>query len=111
VVRNKSLLIFISFLLLGALTLVDTRSYYLEQEELIESRPTEIEELEERAEGKDVFRFLPSSGHGALIVQSPFELGLKNYSCFKRQGNRVDLFTRVQIDLFLKYCSLKIPFC
>ncbi|MEO9483704.1 MAG: hypothetical protein ABJG47_09675 [Ekhidna sp.] len=106
-IRNKFLLILTSLFLLGAMTFIDTRHYYLESEELVESREAEREELKEGAEGKDWMKWV----HGG------FDFYAKNQSFrfpplthFHGQTNAPKniFFNKKELPLFLKYCCLKL---
>ena len=108
-VRNKYLLIFTSLLLFSAMALADTKCFYLEQEELVEGRETEREELTEGAEGKDWIRLLLSGEYG-VIRQPTFLFDRKHDRFILRAGSPESIAAYKEIPLFLKYCSLKIPF-
>ena len=93
------------------MTLADTKFFYLEQEELVEGREVEREELKEGAEGKDWIKLLLSGGHGYFVAQFSYQYQRKNDFCLQEITRRTTCFGHTQIPLFLKFCSLKIPFC
>ena len=93
------------------MTLADVKFLYLEQEELAEGREVEREELKEGAESKDWIKLLFSGGHGYFVAQFSYQLQQKNDFRLQEITRRMTHFGHAQIPLFLKFCSLKIPFC
>ena len=89
------------------MTFIDTRHYYLEHEDLVESRELEREELKEGPEDWDWLKFL-SGGNG--LFTNEFSYQLKQITRFQYQGitRHYSLLTRSDIALFLKHCCLKI---
>lgn len=91
------------------MTLIDARYFYLENEELVESREVEKEEeLEERTENKHWIQFL-SGGNGLFIHW--FSYQLQQYKRFHYQGitRHYSLVRKSVLGLFIKHCCLKIP--
>lgn len=89
------------------MTFIDTRYYYLENEELVEGRETEREELKEGAEGKEWVKLLNGSFDQDILNQS---FQFHQNSCFhEREINQLNAFlSKENLPLFLKYCCLKI---
>ena len=91
------------------MTLIDTRHFYLENEDLVESREIEREELKEGAEGRDWVVFLMG---GNSLFLNEFSYHLKQFTPLLFQGitRHYSLTTRTEVDLFLKFCCLKVHF-
>ncbi len=90
------------------MTFTDTRHFYLENEELVESREVEREELKEGAEDRDWLKFL-SGGNG--LFNNHLSHHLPQFTRFHCQGikRHYSLLSKCEIALFLKHCCLKIP--
>ncbi|MEP0985149.1 hypothetical protein [Ekhidna sp.] len=106
-IRNKSIILITSLLLLGAMTLIDTRDFYFEKEELVESREVDREELKESAEKSDWIQF---SAGGNDFIPNEICNQLRHITSFEYQGitGHYSLIRRSNVPLFLKHCCLKI---
>ncbi|GAB4234283.1 MAG: hypothetical protein Tsb0034_07920 [Ekhidna sp.] len=89
------------------MTFIDTRHFYLENEELVESKEGEREELKEGTEDKDWIKL--------IFGFSDFWVGNQSiesicYSYFLSLANTTcdNFFNKQEVPLFLKYCCLKI---
>lgn len=97
----------ISLVLLITLT-VDTKFFYIEQEEVLETYEKELEELKEGKEGRNWIKLLLSGGTDYLITQNTFLAtrgfiyGLRGIIKLRTSIQRADA------PLFIKYCCLKI---
>ncbi len=100
-------MLFTSLLLLGAMTLIDTRHFCFEKEEVIESREVEREELKEGVEKSDWFQFSPSNNY---FISNEVSYQLRHFTSFEYQGitGHYSLIRRSDVALFLKHCCLKI---
>jgi hypothetical protein len=101
-------LFFLSILLLGSIAVADIQSFYLEQEELLETSEFELEELKEGKEGKEVTILLASGGLDLAHAQNCFYI-LTSLVCSEREIKRQHLtFTSSFPDLYVQYCSLRV---
>lgn len=94
-------------LLLGAMALADGKSFYLEQEELLEGREIEREELKEGSEGRDWIKLLFSGGPDFHAMQVYHQIRIVTADHIKEITQRNCTFDRQEIPLFLMYCCLR----
>ncbi|MFY0653283.1 MAG: hypothetical protein JXQ96_14670 [Cyclobacteriaceae bacterium] len=107
-IRNKLILFSTSLLLFVAMTLADTKFFYLEQEELVESAEVEREEIKEAKEGRDWIRTLLSGGADYLSVQNTFLAQRAALICTREIAQLAIAILSADIPLFIKFCCLKI---
>ena len=93
------------------MVLSDSKIIYLEQEEVVESREVEREELKEGQEGKEYFNLI-LSGIGGFLASSCVSVTGRYARFFTKDINtqKFDIPTRAT-PLFIQYCCLKVPHC
>ena len=95
-------------LVFGAMTLADTKSFYLEKEEIVEGREIEREELKEGAEGKDSIKLLISGGTDYLAAHHTIGLQRTLEYHTQEMSLRNTEFQKKSIPLFIMHCCLKV---
>lgn len=108
VIRNKFILTILSLLLFTSMTLADTRVFYMEQEQVVESKEVEREELKENAEGKVEIKTLLFGSADGDTNQILYHLNRVANSFFRAATNRNRTLQKSQIPLFLMYCCLMV---
>jgi macrodomain Ter protein organizer (MatP/YcbG family) len=90
------------------MTLADTRPFYLEKEELLETCETELEELKEAKEGRDWIR-LPHLGNTDYLSAQEAILHHRKFHFSAREIHRRKVtICQAKVPLFIFYCCSKI---
>lgn len=90
------------------MTVADTKFFYLEQEELVESSEVELEEIKELKEGRDWIRILLSGGTDYLAAQNTFLTHRASQICIREIAQLAIESLSTDVPLFIKFCCLKI---
>lgn len=90
------------------MTLADTKFFYLEQEELVESVEVEREEIKKGKDGRNWIKILLSGGTDHLAVQNSFLAQRISQICTREIAQFAIATHSTDIPLFIKFCCLKI---
>ncbi len=90
------------------MTLADTRTFYLEKEELLETCETELEELKEAKEGRDWIKVLHLGNTDYLSAQDAILCHHTFHFTEREIQQRKVSFFLAKVPLFIFFCCSKI---